>query len=216
MIIAEELTKRYSNTVALDGISSEIKIGERVGIVGRNGSGKTTFFRCLLGLCCYEGSLRIDGLDCRSNRKEVLKFTAYVPQIPPPLKLSVKELMQMSSQLCNVDVNEIIEKAMVLGLDIPGNLKKQFSKLSGGMKQKLLISIALSRKPKLLIMDEPSSNLDPVGRKALYNQLLLLPEDTTVVLSSHRVEELKSFITRIIELDMGRVVSDVNYKASFN
>ncbi len=208
MIIAQGLSKRYGQILALDNVSLRIRQGERITIIGRNGSGKTTFFRCLLGLCRYDGRLTVAGMEPCLKRGDVLKMVAYVPQIPPPLKLSVKDIIQLTSSLCDLKESDVIGYASALGLDIKENQKKQFSKLSGGMKQKLLISIALSRRPLILIMDEPSANLDPEGRSALYSIFNELPDDTTLLLSSHRADELKGLTTRVIELDMGRIIKD--------
>jgi len=87
-------------------------------------------------------------------------------------------------------------------------VKKPFQKLSGGMKQKLLIALALAGQPDILIMDEPAANLDPEARQAFFLQLIRSMEQTTMLLSSHRVDEISNLINRIVEIDYGRVVQD--------
>jgi ABC-2 type transport system ATP-binding protein len=87
-------------------------------------------------------------------------------------------------------------------------VKKPFQQLSGGMKQKLLIALALAGEPDILIMDEPAANLDPQGRQAFFLQLIRSMEKTTMLLSSHRVDEIINLINRIVEIDYGKVVQD--------
>ena len=95
-----------------------------------------------------------------------------------------------------------------LGLDVDGILGRQFVRLSGGMKQKLLIAIALGRDARLLIMDEPAANLDPEARKIFFDLLAERLADATMIISSHRLDEVSSLVNRVIEMDLGKVVID--------
>jgi ABC-2 type transport system ATP-binding protein len=88
------------------------------------------------------------------------------------------------------------------------NLKKPFLKLSGGMKQKLLVAFALGRNPKILLMDEPSANLDPKAREVFFDYLKNFDKDTLMILSSHRISEISALVNRAVEMDLGEVVSD--------
>jgi ABC-2 type transport system ATP-binding protein len=100
------------------------------------------------------------------------------------------------------------ELAGRLGLEVAPILARPFSKLSGGMKQKLLIAIALGRDAQVLVMDEPAANLDPAARKIFFELLAERQARTTMLISSHRINEVASLVNRVIELDMGKVVLD--------
>lgn len=165
MIKFSNLVKDFRRARVLNGINLDIRIGERVALIGSNGAGKTTLIRCLLGEYTYDGEVTINGLDPRNNRTQVLGNIGFVPQLPPPLKMPVGQLIDFSASLCGTDPQRIHAIAKRLGLDIDGIISRQFVRLSGGMKQKLLIAIALGREAKVLIMDEPAANLDPEARK---------------------------------------------------
>jgi len=123
--------------------------------------------------------------------------------------MNVGELVMFSAGISRKSsIDAIYQKAAELGLDIGKNVKKPFQKLSGGMKQKLLIALALARQPDVLIMDEPAANLDPQGRQAFFLQLIRSLEKTTMLLSSHRVDEIINLINRIVEMDYGKIVQD--------
>jgi ABC-2 type transport system ATP-binding protein len=208
MIQFTHVAKTFRKARVLDGISLNIGIGERVALIGSNGAGKTTLIRCLLGEYTYDGSVAINGLDPRSNRTAVLGTIGFVPQLPPPLKMPVGQLIDFSASLCGTDPQRIHAIAKRLGLDVDGILSRQFVRLSGGMKQKLLIAIALGREAKVLVMDEPAANLDPEARKIFFDLLAERLDDATMIISSHRLDEVSALVNRVIEMDMGKVVLD--------
>ncbi|AXS79604.1 ABC transporter ATP-binding protein [Dechloromonas sp. HYN0024] len=208
MIKFTNLVKDFRRARILDGISLDIDLGERVALIGSNGAGKTTLIRCLLGEYTHHGEVTINGLDPRSNRTEVLGNIGFVPQLPPPLKMPVGQLIDFSAALCGTDPQRIHDIARRLGLDIDAILTRQFVRLSGGMKQKLLIAIALGREARVLIMDEPAANLDPEARKIFFDLLAERLDDATMIISSHRLDEVSALVNRVIEMDMGKVVLD--------
>ena len=208
MIQFKNIAKTFRKARVLDGISLDIGIGERVALIGSNGAGKTTLIRCLLGEYTHDGSVAINGLDPRSNRTEVLGTIGFVPQLPPPLKMPVGQLINFSASLCGTDPQRIHAIAKRLGLDVDAILSRQFVRLSGGMKQKLLIAIALGREAKVLVMDEPAANLDPEARKIFFDLLAERLDDATMIISSHRLDEVSALVNRVIEMDMGKVVLD--------
>ncbi|MCP3872598.1 MAG: ABC transporter ATP-binding protein [Desulfobacteraceae bacterium] len=209
MIKIKDLTKKFGKTRVLDDINLTIKPKDRIALIGPNGAGKTTLIRIILGQYLFNGELLVFDKDPRGNRVEILDRIGYVPQLPPPIQMSIGELVKFSAGISKrSSVDAIYQKANELGLDIEKNIKKPFLKLSGGMKQKLLIALALARQPDILIMDEPAANLDPQGREAFFLQLLKSMEKTTMLLSSHRVDEIINLINRIIEIDYGKVVHD--------
>ncbi len=209
MIEITGLSKTFGKTRVLDDITLRVGCGDRIALIGPNGAGKTTLIRSILGQYVFEGELTIFEKNPRRHREEILNRVGYVPQLPPPIQMSVGELAHFSAAISNKSSYDAISaQAAKLGLDIEKNKKKSFQKLSGGMKQKLLIALALARQPDILIMDEPAANLDPQARQTFFLQLLQSMKNTTMLLSSHRVDEISNLVNRIIEMDYGQVVQD--------
>ncbi|MDR1063161.1 MAG: ABC transporter ATP-binding protein [Azoarcus sp.] len=208
MILLENLVKTFRRVRALDGIALSIEPGERVALIGSNGAGKTTLIRCLLGEYAYDGVVRINGFDPRRQRAAALGKIGFVPQLPPPLKMPVGQLVAFSAALCDTTPQRIASVANRLGLDMEAVRERQFMRLSGGMKQKLLIAIALGRDTRVLIMDEPAANLDPEARKIFFDLLAQRSSETTMLISCHRLAEVSALVGRVIEMDMGRVALD--------
>ena len=208
MIQFKQVAKTFRRARVLDGISLDIGVGERVALIGSNGAGKTTLIRCLLGEYTFDGTVTVNGLDPRANRTVVLGKIGFVPQLPPPLKMPVGQLIDFSASLCGTDPQRIHGIAKRLGLDVDGILSRQFVRLSGGMKQKLLIAIALGRDARVLVMDEPAANLDPEARKIFFDLLAERQDEATMLISSHRLDEVSALVNRVIEMDMGKVVLD--------
>lgn len=208
MIQIKSVKKTFAANQVLKGLDLTVLSGQRVALVGQNGSGKTTLIRCLLGLYHFDGEIEIFGTNIKQNREEALKKIAFVPQLPPALKNTVAEIVSLTAELCGFSEQKVWPLASELGLDLQKCLKTPFKGLSGGMKQKLLIALALAREPHLLIMDEPSANLDPQARAVFFRLLAKLPESTTMLLTSHRVDELSGIVTRVIELDGGKIAID--------
>ncbi len=208
MIKFNHVSKSFRRARILDGIDLQVKLGERVALIGSNGAGKTTLIRCLLGEYTHDGEVLIQGQNPRLQRTEVLGLIGFVPQLPPPLKMPVGQLIDFSAALCNTAPERMFDIARRLGLEMTDILSRPFNKLSGGMKQKLLIAIALGRDAKVLVMDEPAANLDPQARKIFFELLEERAQNATMLISSHRINEVSSLVNRVIELDMGRIVLD--------
>jgi ABC-2 type transport system ATP-binding protein len=208
MIRFENVSKTFRRNRVLDGIGLDIALGERVALIGSNGAGKTTLIRCLLGEYTHDGAVAIDGLAPRAHRTAVLAKVGFVPQLPPPLKMPVGQLIGFAAALCGSDDRRIAAIAGRLGLDVERVRQQPFVKLSGGQKQKILIAIALGREAKVLVMDEPAANLDPEARKIFFELLAERQHETTMLISSHRLNEVATLVNRVVELDMGRVVLD--------
>ncbi len=206
MIRFENLKKSFRKTHVLKGLDLEIAPGDRIALVGSNGAGKTTMIRCLLGEYTHEGTVTVNGLDPRTNRTEVLGRIGFVPQLPPPLKLAVGPLIDFAAELCGSEPERMTAVAEQLGLDIGEMKRRPFVKLSGGEKQKLLIGIALGRDTDLLVMDEPAANLDPVARQVFFGLLAERRDKVSMIISSHRLDEVASLVNRVVELDRGRIV----------
>lgn len=208
MIKIEDLTKSFNSKKVLNNLNLQILPQQRIALVGHNGCGKTTLIRCILGLYCFEGNINVFGIDIKENRDKALNLVAFVPQNPPALRGSLLEILNLMSKLCNVSISNIEYLANELGLDISKSLTTPFNNLSGGMKQKFLIAIAMARQPSILIMDEPSANLDPKAREVFFKLLANLPDETSMLLTSHRIDELAGIASRVIEIDDGRITID--------
>jgi ABC-2 type transport system ATP-binding protein len=208
MIQLQNVSKLFKRHRVLDGVNLEVQLGERIALIGSNGAGKTTLIRCLLGEYTHDGAVTIDGQSPRTERTCVLGKVGFVPQLPPPLKMPVGQLVNFAAAVCHSDPQRIHDIATRLGLDTKEILARPFNRLSGGMKQKLLIAIALGRDTQVLIMDEPAANLDPEARHIFFSLLAERLENTTMIISSHRLDEVASLVNRVVEMDMGRVVLD--------
>lgn len=208
MIEFKKVAKTFKRNRVLDGLDLSIGLGERIALIGSNGAGKTTMIRCLLGEYTYDGVVTVNGLAPRQNRKKVLEKIGFVPQLPPPLRMPVGQLLDFSASVCNSEKSRMVDIAQRLGLDISKMASQPFVKLSGGQKQKLLIAIALGRDSNVLVLDEPAANLDPEARQIFFGLLAERLENTTMLISSHRLDEVSALVNRVIELDRGKVVLD--------
>jgi len=206
MISFNNVSKRFNRVAVLSDINLNIERGDRIALVGSNGAGKTTLIRCLLGEYHCLGQLRVDNLDPRQHRTEILKRVGFVPQISPPLKMPVGQLIHFAAGVCDSDPASMFAISDQLGLNAHDIQRKPFNKLSGGMKQKLLISIALGRDCDLLVLDEPAANLDPEARHTFFQLLAQRQRQAAMLISSHRLDEVAALVNRVVELDQGRIV----------
>ncbi|MCK9292045.1 MAG: ABC transporter ATP-binding protein [Bacteroidales bacterium] len=208
LISIDNLSKAFKKQEVIKNLTIHFREKERIALIGQNGAGKTTLIRCILGQYNYEGDMKVFGMNPRKERKDILQHIGFVPQMPPPIKLTVKELLNFFVTITKTPADTFIRLSHEMGLPIEDNYHKPFFKLSGGMKQKLLISFALGRQPKILLLDEPSANLDPQARTILFDHLRNFPLDTLMILSSHRMDEISGLVNRVVEMDLGNVVLD--------
>lgn len=208
MIQFDSVSKSFKRTQVLNIRNLRIDRGERVALVGSNGAGKTTLIRCMLGEYVHTGDVTIDGLKPRRYRHKLLARIGFVPQLPPPLKMPVAQLTRFAADLSHCNTSDMEKIALRLGLDMKKFWHQPFVKMSGGQKQKLLIAIALGRKTDILVLDEPAANLDPGARRQFFDLLAERVENTAMLISSHRLDEVASLVNRVIELDQGKVALD--------
>jgi ABC-2 type transport system ATP-binding protein len=208
MIAVDHVSKSFGPVRALEDITLQIGRGERVAFVGANGSGKTTLLRAMLGLTRVSGKVTLFGIDVARAPERALARVAYIPQIAPPLEAPVKEVISSIASLRGIAGDAVIRRARGLGLDVDTCASARFRDLSGGMKQKLLAAIALATEPELLICDEPMANLDVQARERFAADLNDAPSDRTIVLCSHRDEEVSELVGRVVALGEGRLLSD--------
>jgi len=201
--------KKFLGEYVLNNVSLDINKGDRIAMMGPNGAGKTTLVRAMLGFYHIDrGEIKVNGYDPIKSRVEVLRQVSFIPQMPPPIKLSLEELIDFVHKSSNVSKTEIFKEAERMQLNIKKDLSKQFLKLSGGMKQKLLIAIALAKKSSLLVFDEPTANLDPKAREKFYELLEELDGECTTLFITHRLDEIEKLVNRKVYMDLGEVVED--------
>jgi len=207
MIKIKGLTKKYDKTLAINNVSFEIKNGEAVALLGPNGAGKSTLVKCLLGLLDYNGEIFVKNLEIRANSKKVKSLISYVPQEPALYDMKTVEIMRFYSSLRKKDPEDTDRILEIVGLSEHKN--KFTSELSGGMKQRLSFALALITNSPVLILDEPTSNLDSVSREDLLELTKKLKnEGKTIIFSSHRLDEVHYISDRIVYLESGKLIKD--------
>ena len=204
-IEAHGIGKRFGHVRALDGVSFELPPGSRVALVGPNGSGKSTLNRCLMGLLACEGSVRIDGRSPFRERVRVAQRMAYVPQVSPQLGAPVAEVVGAIARVRGLTREDVARVAEQLELDLGPLARRPFRSLSGGTKQKLLLALAFASRATLLILDEPTGSLDARARERFFELFEAVAPDATLLLCSHRLDEIRPLVDHVLLLEEGRL-----------
>ncbi len=205
MIKTESLYKKYGTLEALKSIDVSIKKNKLTYIVGPNGSGKTTFIKCILGLVkpnsgnIFVNDIKLNGVF--NYRKEI----GYMPQIASfPENLTVKEVIKLLKEIRNCEA--ALDEELIMLLNLEREFEKRIKNLSGGTKQKLNAVIAFMFNPQILILDEPSAGLDPVSSSILKDKILKEKNNgKTILFTSHILSELEELAEEIIFLLEGSV-----------
>jgi ABC-2 type transport system ATP-binding protein len=212
MVRVLDLRHRYGETVALDGVSLEVAPGEVFGVLGPNGGGKTTMFRILSTLLAPEsGRVEIDGLDVASQLDEVRRRIGVVFQSPSlDVKLTVRENLRCHGNLYGFSGAEL-QRRVDSGLTALGLVDRAdvyVETLSGGLKRRVELAKGLLSEPRILILDEPSTGLDPGARRDLWDYVLALRAErgTTVLVTTHLMDEAER-CDRLAILDRGRILA---------
>jgi len=204
MIVANHITKRYAKTTALDDVTFTIEAGESVALWGENGAGKTTAIRCLLGVQGFEGDLTVNGVSVRKAGKSARAMIGYVPQEAKFYDLSIIETVRFYAKLKRVATMRIMP--VLEQVQLTQHQHKRVSMLSGGMKQRLALAIALLADPPILILDEPTANLDVAAQRDFIRTIKTLNQmGKTVVFSSHRLDEVLVLASRVLVLAGGKL-----------
>lgn len=212
MIEITNLVKRYKDTVALDHLNLEIREGEIFGLLGPNGSGKTTVINCILALLKYDkGSIRILGNEMRPDSYDIKRQMGVVMQNVAVFdELSVYENIDY---FCGLYINEkkerkrLVEEAIAF-VGLQGYEKKRPKKLSGGLLRRLNIACGIAHKPRIIILDEPTVAVDPQSRNKILEGIQELNrQGSTIIYTSHYMEEVEQICTRIAILDHGRCLA---------
>jgi ABC-type multidrug transport system ATPase subunit len=206
MIQIRNLTKRFGALTAVDQVTFDVHEGEAVALWGANGAGKTTVLRCLLHLIPFQGTITVAGKDVQKEGKAVRRRTGFVPQeLSFHDDLSVAETLAFYARLKKVPASYDFEP-LLTRLELVAHVQKPVRDLSGGLKQRLALALALLADPPILVLDEPTSNLDIRARDDFLRFLHDLREEgKTLVFSSHRLEEVKALADRVLLLEAGRL-----------
>ncbi len=209
MIEVSHLTKRFGRFTAVEDLSFTVAAGEAVALWGANGAGKTTAVRCLLNLFPFDGQVTINGLDTRRQSKEVRRLIGFVPQeLSFHDDMTVAETLVFYARLKKVpagyDFEPLLER-----LRLMDHVNHRVGELSGGLKQRLALAVALLSDPPILILDEPTASLDIRAREEFLLLLRSLKRaGKTMVFSSHHLEEITALADRVLLLEGGRLVID--------
>jgi len=206
VIAAEDVRREYGDTVALDGVSLSVGEGEVFALVGPNGAGKTTLVRALTGTTDYEGRVELFG----APPQEVdARRVGLLPQsFDPAERLTARELVAYYGGL--YDRSRAIESVLAdVGMDDPADADTWYENLSGGQQRRTCVATALVNDPDLLVLDEPTTGIDPAGRRALWDLLESLADGgTTVLLTTHDMAEARRLADRVAMLADGRTVAE--------
>ncbi len=205
-IEADQLSKCYRRLEALCDITFKVDSGCRVALVGANGSGKSTLNRVLAGLLSFRGSLRLGGFEQPTEWAQVSRGRVYVPQTAPQSNVPVREVVQAFARVRGLTVEQLCCMARNFDLELSAIEAAPLRTLSGGMRQKLLLSLALAVPAKLYILDEPTASLDVYARERFFELFSELSRDATLVLCSHRLEEVRPLVDSVLHLSEGRLV----------
>lgn len=202
----ENVKKSYKDTKALKGVSAEIKSGELYGLLGLNGAGKTTLISVIAGLIkADEGDITVDGKSVKTDSDEVKRIIAVSPQetaVAP--NLMVKENLEFFAELYGKPKDRAIIAMQEFGLTEVAN--KRAKTLSGGYARRLSIAAAVITEPKLLILDEPTLGLDVIARRELWKLINARKGKTTIILTTHYLEEVEALCDRICALKEGEKI----------
>jgi ABC-2 type transport system ATP-binding protein len=200
--------KRYGRVPALRDIDLVLESGSRTALVGPNGSGKSTLTRILMGMLTHDGEVRLGGCVATMERAALAQRIAYVPQIAPRLAAPVRDLVDAVARLRGIERQRIAGFAGAFELDLAALATRPFRALSGGMRQKLLASMALAVDADLLLLDEPTASMDAGSRATFFRLLDQQARTATVLLSSHRLDEIRRLVAHVVVLEEGRVAYD--------
>ena len=207
-IAIQNISKSYGTQKALDAISFSINKGEIVGFLGPNGAGKSTLMKILTTyLTADEGSAKVNGFDVSTQQKDVQLSIGYLPEHNPLyLDLYVREYLAFNADVYKVAKSRIGEVIKLTGLTSESH--KKIGQLSKGYRQRVGLANALLHNPDVLILDEPTTGLDPNQLVEIRNVIKNAGKDKTVFLSTHIMQEVEAICDRVIIIDKGKIVAD--------
>ena len=207
-IEVQNVSKSYGNQKALDQVSFSVKKGEIVGFLGPNGAGKSTLMKILTTfISADEGTASVNGNNVTTNPKLVQQSVGYLPEHNPLyLDLYVREYLAFNADVYKIEKSRIEEVIEITGLTSESH--KKIGQLSKGYRQRVGLATALLHNPAVLILDEPTTGLDPNQLVEIRNVIKNVGKDKTVFLSTHIMQEVEAICDRVIIIDKGKIVTD--------
>ncbi|MCB9248851.1 MAG: ATP-binding cassette domain-containing protein [Ignavibacteriales bacterium] len=206
------LTKKYQTQRAVDNISFEVKTGEVLGFLGPNGAGKTTTMKIITGFMApSDGDAKVNGVSVLENPEQVKRSIGYLPESNPLYQdMPLLEYLYFIAELQNVPKNKIqgriAQMVKVCGLNVEKH--KKIGELSKGYKQRVGLAQAMIHDPEILILDEPTTGLDPNQIVEIRNLIREIGREKTVILSTHILPEVEATCDRILIINDGKIVAD--------
>jgi ABC-2 type transport system ATP-binding protein len=208
IIEAKNLSKRYGSFVALDQVSFSLQPGRIVGLIGRNGAGKTTALKAILGLTSYQGSVQVLGMEPARDRNALMSQVCFIADAAVlPRWMSVKQAIDYVAGVHPRFDRKRAEQVLATTSIRRGS---RIGELSKGMITQLHLALILAIDARLLVLDEPTLGLDLLYRRQFYDTLLndYFDKERTILLTTHQVEEVENLLTDVLFIDRGRVVLD--------
>lgn len=216
LITVSKLEKRYGDLVAVSDVSFEIEKGEIVGLLGHNGAGKTTIMKILTGyLEPTQGSVSVGGVDVTEDRLGVQEQIGYLPENAPLYpEMLVQEYLMMMAELRGVPAGDRVARVSeaVRATGLESKLVQPIATLSKGYRQRVGLAQAILHRPKVLVLDEPTNGLDPVQILEIRELIRKLAERTTILLSTHIMQEIEAVCDRVVILIDGNLSQDTQLK----
>lgn len=214
LISARSVFKSFGNVKAVQGVDFQLKKGEYVALLGPNGAGKTTFVEMIEGIRQPDkGEILIKGKKLKENKEELYGIMGISFQETKLFeKITTIEILRMFGSFYNAKEAKVEEIIRMIGLE---EKRKAFTKnLSGGQRQRLALGIALLNDPEILILDEPTTGLDPTARREIWDILMNLKKekDTSLILTTHYMEEASYLCDRIVIMDSGKIIAEGSLK----
>lgn len=205
MITISNLSKRFGAFTAVDNLSFQVDARQALALWGPNGAGKTTVIKCLLGLLRYDGQILVDGLDAHRQGKATRRLLGYVPQeLSFYPDMDTLETAEFYARLKQAPAGRAA--AVLAEVGLAEHAGKPVGALSGGMKQRLALGLALLTDPPTLVLDEPTSNLDAAARHQFLHLLSgVKAAGKTILFTSHRLEEIEALADQALVMDRGRL-----------
>ena len=217
MIKVKQLTKNYNDVKAVQSIDFNINHGEVVGFLGANGAGKSTTLKILSGyITPTSGDVLIDGLDIKDHSFEIRKIIGYLPESNPLYTdQTVYDLLKFTATIRNITGNDFKNSfdKVVIQCGLKEVVHKYIRELSKGYKQRVGLACAIIHNPKILILDEPVTGLDPNQIVEVRQLIKNLGKEKLVLMSSHILQEIEATVDRIMIIDRGKIVADGSTKS---
>ncbi|MGE6377768.1 ATP-binding cassette domain-containing protein [Peribacillus muralis] len=212
----KKVTKKFKEKTAVNNFSMELQSGECVGLIGPNGAGKSTLIKVIADIIDPSmGEVLLDGKKISKMKKEI----GYLPQYPNFFQwMTAKETLTFMGQLSGIKREELLSgiPEILSKVGLSGEENSKVRTFSGGMKQRLGIAQALLHKPALIVMDEPVSALDPIGRREVLNIIKEIKKDTTILISTHILSDAEEICERFVIIKSGEKIEDTTMSELLN